>query len=116
MATLRYTDAAWSNTQDSSIKQSFNLWTWYTAFADGQAANRTLWFFISLMVQGVVLLPIPAVLIYYYNAPITVLFITMVCFFTSFIANMGGAGIRTTLLCFAVSIMLHVGMIAAVLF
>jgi len=87
------------------------LWTKYLAYADSQANNRTLWFFISLMVHGVLLLPVPAVLMYYFNAPVAVLAVTMSCFFANLIANMGGAGIRTTLLCFWGSLLIHMAMI-----
>lgn len=112
MATLHTTAPTWASHSES---YKLNLWTKYLTYADSQKDNRTLWFFISLMVHGVVFLPIPAVLMFYYNASILVLVTTMVCFFTNFIANMGGAGIRTTLFCFAASTIIHIIMVLAVI-
>lgn len=111
MQTLN-TTSAWATHPESN---NLNLWAKYLAYADSQKNNRTLWFFISLMVHGVVFLPVPAVLMFYYNASIMVLITTMVCFFANFIANMGGAGIRTTLFLFAASIAIHLIMIIAVI-
>jgi hypothetical protein len=111
MATLKITaPATWINTANhtDNSNYSLNLVARFNHFADSQKQNHTLWFFIVLMVHGVLLLPLPAVLLYYYNAPIVVLAITMACFFTNLIANMGGAGIRATLLFFGGSILLHV--------
>ncbi len=48
------------------------------------------------------------------NAPGIVLAITMVCFFTTIIANMGGEGIRTTLTLLAASVLIHIAMVLAV--
>lgn len=76
----------------------FDLWQKVIAFADSQRERRTLWFSAALIIQGVFFLPLPAVLIYYFNAPVAVLAITMGCFFTSIISYMGGAGIRTVVL------------------
>lgn len=118
MSTLNTaSNPTWGNhAEDHSESYALNLWGKYLAYADSQKENRTLWFFISLMVHGVLFLPIPAVLMFYYNAPITVLIITMVCFFANFIANMGGADIRTTLFCFAASVIIHIVMVLAVVF
>lgn len=108
MATLKtIAPATWNQEQAHTTIDNANLWTRFTEFANGQKQNQTLWFFMVLMVHGVLFLPLPAVLLYYYNAPIIVLAVTMACFFTNLIANMGGAGIRTTLLLFAASIFLH---------
>jgi hypothetical protein len=97
----------------ASQNQSFhvNLWKRFLLYADSQKANRTLWFFIALMVHGVIILPLPIVLIYYFNAPALILVITMVCFFTNFIANMGGSGIRSTLISLAASVLIHIIML-----
>jgi hypothetical protein len=81
MATLKtnvpatWTTAAHTNTHIS-------IWDKFTAFADSQHERRAMWFFAALIVQGVIFLPLPAFLIYYYNAPTVVLMITMTCFFT----------------------------------
>ncbi|WP_345949550.1 hypothetical protein ABDD95_22155 [Mucilaginibacter sp. PAMB04274] len=109
MATLKtIAPAAWTTTPEQTINTQFNLWAKFTDFADSQKNNHVLWFFIVLMVHGVFFLPLPAVLMYYFDAPAGVLAITMICFFTNLIATMGGAGIRTALTVFAVSIVLHV--------
>ena len=110
MATLKtIAPATWTNTvtTNQNTSYNFNLWTKFTQFADGQKDSHTLWFFVILIVHGVLFLPLPAVLLYYYNAPIAVLAITMVCFFTNLIATMGGASIRVALLLFGCSIFLH---------
>jgi hypothetical protein len=83
-----------------------------TAFADSQAHSKTLWYLVSMIAQGVLFLPIPAVLLYYFNAPIIVLGITMTLFFANIIAGMGGAGIRVLMLLFAISVAVHVLMLA----
>lgn len=115
MATLKTTiDANWAHT-DNVTAQEITLWQRYLAYADKQAGNRTLWFFITLLVHGVLILALPAVLIYYYNAPVWILGITMTCFFANLIANMGGAGIRTTLSFFYASVLIHLIMIVLVL-
>ena len=109
MATLKnIAPATWINTVPTNSNYSPGLLTRFNTFADSQKQNHTLWFFMVLMVHGVFLLPLPAVLSYYFDAPVGVLAVTMVCFFTNLIATMGGAGIRATLLFFGGSILLHV--------
>ena len=78
---------------------------------EGQADRKTLWFLVSLVFQGVFLLPVPAALIYYFNAPVLVLVVTLTLFFANIIAGMGGAGIKTLLWLFASSIIIHLLMI-----
>lgn len=89
----------------------FDLLKKYNAYVDGQAKNHTLWWFISLMVHGNLVLAIPAVLIYYYHAPVLVLAVTFTCFFTNLIANMGGSGIKITLNAFFLSLIINFGML-----
>jgi hypothetical protein len=96
-----------TNTQHTTLKDRFN------AFADSQKDRQTLWFMVSLIFMGVMILPVPAVLMYYFNAPIIVLGVTMFCFFANIIANMGGEGIRTTIFFFAASVLIHLAMILA---
>lgn len=69
----------------------------FTDFADRQKESRAMWFFGALLIQGVIFIPLPAFLVYYYDASVTGLLITMTCFFTTIIAFMGGAGIRTVI-------------------
>ena len=71
---------------------------------ESQSGNKTFWFLLSMVFQGVFFLPLPALLIYYFNAPILILIITLGLFFANVIAGMGGAGIKTLLRLFVVSI------------
>jgi hypothetical protein len=85
----------------------------FLAFCDSQAKNRTGWFLLSLMVQGVLFLPLPAVLAYYFGAPAFMAVITLGLFFANVIAGMGGAGMRVLLSLFAVSIAANLLLVAA---
>jgi hypothetical protein len=115
MATLRTNvSATWASATHTNNAQ-VNLWTKFIAFADSQHERKTLWYFLALIVQGVFFLPLPAFLMYYYNAPIIVLLITLTCFFTTIIACMGGAGIRSILFLSAASLLIQVIMTIAVL-
>lgn len=115
MATLETNaSAAWATAAHTNNPR-FSLWNKFTAFADSQHERKTMWYFLALVVQGIFFLPLPAFLMYYYNAPIIVLLITLTCFFTSIIACMGGAGIRSVLLLSAASILIQVIMTIAVL-
>jgi DMSO/TMAO reductase YedYZ heme-binding membrane subunit len=111
MATLTNTAAHWSEVSSTNNNNNSNLITKLTAWADGQAPNRTLWFMVSLIAQGILFLPIPAVLLYYFDAPLAVLAVTLGLFFSNIIAGMGGAGIRAMLGLFAFSIIAHLLMI-----
>lgn len=108
MATLTNTTAQWS---EVSLTNNNSILAKITAWADRQAPNRTLWFMVSLIAQGVLFLPVPAVLLYYFHAPIAILAITLGLFFSNIIAGMGGAGIRVMLGFFAFSILAHLLMI-----
>ncbi|EHQ27706.1 hypothetical protein [Mucilaginibacter paludis] len=110
MATLTTQHAQWT-TQEGKKEQESNLWNKWLAFADSQASKKTMWFMVALMGQGVLFLPIPALLMYYFDAPIYVLAITLGLFFANFIAGMGGSNIRTTLSLFALSIITHLIML-----
>lgn len=112
MATTINTPAAWANAQVNTADK-VSLWQKLAGFASGQKQNRTLWFFLTLVVHGVLVLPVPAVLIYYFGAPVWVLGVTMFCFFANLIANMGGAGIKATIGFFAGSLFIHLLMILA---
>lgn len=106
MNTIKLSNATpWSN--QSETAQPLTLLEKYNRFTDGQAKNRTAWFYISLISQGVLFLPIPALLSYYFNAPIVVLIISLSLYFANIIAGMGGSGIRTIISLFAISIVAH---------
>jgi hypothetical protein len=83
----------------------------YLAYADRQKKNHLLWFFMALMFQGVFFLASPAILIGFFNAPILVLAVTIINFFANLVANMGGAGIRTTLTLFYIGLFVNILMI-----
>lgn len=114
MATLKTNaPASWTATEDTE-NTNFGLWNKFMAFADSQAHNHTLWFFITLMFHGVLVLALPAVLIYYFNASVLTLIVTLGCFFANFVANMCGSGIRVTLPFFFASVIINAIMILCV--
>ncbi|GAB2700414.1 hypothetical protein GCM10027037_26480 [Mucilaginibacter koreensis] len=117
MATLKtIAPATWTTGHEHIESFSFNhLWTKFTNFADSQKGAQAVWFFLILLVHGVFFLPLPAVLMYYFDAPIMVLAVTMVTFFANLICTMGGAGMRTALLFFMASIVIHLLMAAIVI-
>src|ERR1019366_3999651 len=84
----------------------------WLAFEDSQAKNKTLWYMVSLIAQGVLFLTLPALLMYYYHAPIIVLVVTLTLYFANIIAGMGGSGIRTLISLFAISAFVHLMMLA----
>lgn len=102
--------ARW-NAKDTSQNRNYNLISKWNDFMESQRESKTLWFLVSLVFQGVFLLPVPAALIYYADAPVLVLAITLTLFFANIIAGMGGAGIKTLLWLFASSIVIHLLMI-----
>jgi hypothetical protein len=111
MVTLKLNAPQWA-AETEAQKNNTNLWNKWLVIADSQTPNKTMWFLVSLIAQGVLFLPIPAALMYYYNAPIIVLAVTMILFFANIIASMGGSGIRTVLAFFAISVLLHLLMLA----
>jgi hypothetical protein len=108
METTMSTRVQWTAQPTTKTKTKANnlAYQWNT-FVNSQADSKTLWFLVSLVFQGVFFLPIPAILLYYFNAPILVLAVTLSLFFANIIAGMGGAGIKTLLTLFAASIALH---------
>lgn len=86
------------------------------AFAESQKDKRLGWFMIGLLAQAVLILPIPAALIYYYNASEYILAITLVLFFANVIAGMGGSKIGVLIFLVALDIVVHAVMICGVVF
>ena len=112
MATLITNKAQWSQQSATQNQMQQNsLWNKWIAFTDTQAKNQTFWFLLALIGQGVLFLPIPALLMYYYDASITVLAITLTMFFANFIAGMGGSGIRVTLTLLLLSVLVNLAML-----
>jgi len=99
------------NFNEETSTKELTIFEKFTAFAASQAKNRTAWFLVSILAQGVLFLPLPAFLMYYYNAPIVALATTLVLFFANIIAGMGGSKIGTLIVLFALSIVVHIAMI-----
>ncbi len=112
METIKLTASLPWHAEPATQKHKINIYEKWLAFEDSQAQSKTLWYLISMIAQGVLFLPVPAVLLYYFNAPIIVLAITMTLFFSNIIAGMGGSGIRTLISLFAVSAIVHLVMVA----
>lgn len=110
MAHTINTTAQWAADR-SNEKSKANIYDRFMAYADTQADSKTLWFMVSLIAQGVLFLPVPAVLMFYFGAPIYVLVVTLTLFFANVIAGMGGNGIRTLMSLFAASIIIHLLML-----
>lgn len=105
-------NTAWDAKAATPVNNNTLIGKW-NALMESQAERITLWFLVSLLFQGVLILPVPAALIYYANAPVAVLAITLTLFFANIIAGMGGAGIKTLLWLFASSVAIHLLMILA---
>jgi hypothetical protein len=93
-----------------------NIWNDLLAAMDNQAGNKTAWFLFTLVFQGVFFLPVPAVLMYYYNAPIFVLPVTFGLYLGSIIVGMGGSGIRVVIGWLLMSLLVNLGMLAFYIF
>ena len=89
-----------------------NIWNKWLAIIDSQGPNITLWYIVSMIAQGVLFLPVPAAMIFYFNASLLLLPITLGLFFANIIAGMGGAGIRVILSLFIISAIIHLTLIA----
>ena len=115
MATIKTTIPQHWAQAETATGNNTSLWNKFAAFADSQKPNRTLWFFINLVVHGVFMLPLPVVLIYYFGAPTAILGITMILFFVNIVACMGGSSMRSILVLFATSIAVNLLMVLATL-
>jgi len=99
-------------TSINSIPVKNHLWANVLNVADHQADHKTIWFMFSLVFQGVLFLPIPAVLMYYYHASIIVLPITFGLYLGNIIVGMGGSNIRIVLGFLLFSVLVNLGMLA----
>ena len=104
--------SAWNAPINTTKPNKLTVFDRWLRLEDTQAENKTMWYLVSMVVQGVFFLPIPAFLIYYYHASVFVIIITMVLFFANIIAGMGGYGIRVLMSIFAISVLVHVFMLA----
>lgn len=110
MLTLKTnTKAAWA--AKPIAKHTLNPVKAYLRFVDGQKDHQTMWWFVNLVVHGNLVLAVPAVIIYYYNAPVILLGVTVLGFFGNLVAIMGGAGIRICLTAFFASLLVNLGML-----
>jgi hypothetical protein len=75
-----------------------------------------MWFFSSVIFQGVLFLPIPAVLMFYYNASIIVLPITFGLYLANIIVGMGGSSIRIVIGLFLFSVLVNLMMLTLYIF
>ena len=50
------------------------------AFINKDGKKRRYWFLLTMLLQAVLFLPLPLVLIYFYNAPVIVLIVTCCLF------------------------------------
>jgi len=100
------TAATWNDqtgTQTKTVRTESKL----TAFINAQKKNETAWFLVSLIIQGIFFLPIPAALIFSFNAPAYILIFTLGLFFANIIAGMSSAGAKAIIYLFAASIVVH---------
>lgn len=88
-----------------------NTWNELLTLVDNQAPYKTAWYLFTLVFQGVLFLPIPAVLMYYYHASIIVLPLTFGIYLGSIIIGMGGSGIRVIIGWFLLSMLINLGML-----
>jgi hypothetical protein len=93
-----------------------NTWNELLTIVDNQAENKTAWFLFTLVFGGVLFLPIPAVLLYYYNASIIVLPLTFGLYLGSIIVGMGGSGIRVVIGWLLLSMLVNLSMLAFYIF
>jgi len=80
MATLTNRATGWAPTSEAPAHQ-INLHSKWLAFTESQAESKIAWYVVSMIAQGVLFLPVPAVLLYYFTAPFYVLVITLGLFF-----------------------------------
>jgi len=112
MATILTTPAAWSynkavEASSPSTEAKLNL------FFEKQAKFETGWFLLSLMLQGIFCLPVPAVLIYYFHAPVYIVVVTLGLFFANIIAGMASIGVRAIILLLTASVVIHLALLAS---
>jgi hypothetical protein len=111
MDTTLNAPTSWNNQTESQSKV-VNAESKLAAFIDSQQKNETAWFLVSMMIQGVFFLPIPAVLIFSFNAPAYILIFTLGLFFANIIAGMSNAGAKAIIYLFAASVVVHAVLLA----
>ena len=98
--------------KEETAKKPYSIYQRFNDFAEGQNEKRAAWYLISILGPGVLILPVPAALIYYYNAPAWTVAITVTLFFASVVVGMGGSNIRVLIALLGLNIIVHLLMIA----
>ena len=98
------------NGTNGPINKKTTFWDKWHALEDTQDKRKTMWFTLSLIVQGV-FLPIPAYLIFYDHAPVFLGILSLMLYFSNLIAGMGGDRIRVTISIFVISVLTHLAML-----
>lgn len=111
MDTTLNTPIGW-NSRAEKLSKPVKSDTKLAAFINSQAKYETAWFLVSMVVQGVFLLPIPAVLVFYFNAPTYLVIFTLTFFFANIIAGMSSAGVKTIIYLFGASVIVHLLLLA----
>lgn len=91
--------------------KTYSVYKRFNRFAESQTEKRAAWFLISILGPGVLFLPIPAALMYYYDAPIWTLATTVILFFTSLVAGMGGSKIGVLIALLGLNTLVHIALI-----
>ena len=111
MATTLNSPVSWAN-EKTVQKDTLKAESKWTNFINSQAKYVTAWFLISMMIQGIFFLPIPALLVFDFNAPAYILIFTLGLFFANIIAGMSSASVKTIINLFAASIIVHILLLA----
>jgi len=96
---------------EEAAEKHVSLYKRLTVFAEAQAGNRLGWYMGSLLFQGVLCLPVPAFLMYYYHAPIWVLVVTVLLFFSNLVAGMCDSKINVLMNLLVGGILVHIAMV-----
>jgi hypothetical protein len=97
----------------AAIERPDSILKRFEAFAESQKNKRLGWFMISLLAQAVIFLPIPAALMYYCDASVSVLAIGVGLFFINLVAGMAGSKINVLMILIAITTIVNVAMILA---
>jgi len=106
MSTILNAPITWTNKtlSETKVEKPVNR---LSIFLDQQAKYVTMWFLVSMIVQGIFFLPLPALLIFTFNAPAYILIFTLGLFFANLIAGMSSSGIKTIVYLFVASILVN---------
>ncbi|HEY4198245.1 MAG TPA: hypothetical protein VGM63_22045 [Mucilaginibacter sp.] len=97
--------------KEETAAKPYSIYKKFIDFADSQTEKRAAWFLISILGPGVLFLPIPAALMYYYDASVWTLAVTVVLFFASLVVGMGGSKIGVLIALLGVNIIVHISLI-----